>query len=282
MILGANVTRLPERPLRVLQITDSHLGSHSDETLLGVNTEQSLRDVLATVVAEHCTSKANGDHPFDLIVATGDISNDGKRPSYQRFVQIVREYLPTIPLAWLDGNHDDPESMRVHGVPQPLSHIVGIGDWRIILLSSRVPFEERGELPESELVRLEKLLAIRPQSPTLLMMHHQPVPVGCAWLDQYRVANAAEFFDIVDKNPNVKGVVWGHVHQDFYLRRGDVELFASPSTCVQFKPWSDDFAVDHTMPGYRVFNLHDNGRIESYVSRVEGIVYNVDYSSNGY
>lgn len=282
MILGANVTRLPERPLRVLQITDSHLGSYSDETLLGVNTEQSLRDVLATIVAEHCTLKGGGDSPFDLIVATGDISNDGKRPSYQRFVQIVREYLPSIPLAWLEGNHDDPEGMRVQGVPQPLSHIVGIGDWRIILLSSRVPFEERGELPESELVRLEKLLAIRPQSPTLVMMHHQPVPVGCAWLDQYRVANATAFFEIVDKNPNVKGVVWGHVHQDFYLRRGDVELFATPSTCVQFKPWSDDFAVDHAMPGYRVFNLHDNGRIESDVHRVEGVSYNIDYSSSGY
>lgn len=277
MDLGANVTRIPERALRVLQITDSHLGSESDESLLGINTEQSLRDVLTAINENHPEPA-----PFDLIVATGDISNDGKRPSYQRFVSIVREYLPGMPLAWLEGNHDDPAGMRVKDVPQPLSHIVGVGDWRVILLSSRVPFEERGELPESELIRLEKLLAIRSESPTLVMMHHQPVPVGCAWLDQYKVANSEAFFDIVDRYPNVKGVVWGHVHQEFYMRRGNVELFATPSTCVQFKPRNDDFTVDAKMPGYRVFDLHDDGRIGSYINRVEGFSYNVDLSSAGY
>ncbi|HEY7771732.1 MAG TPA: 3',5'-cyclic-AMP phosphodiesterase [Marinagarivorans sp.] len=277
MDFGANVARLPERPLRVLQITDSHLGSDSDETLLGINTEQSLRDVLDAITANH-----SHEPPFDLVVSTGDISNDGKRPSYQRFVTIVREYLPGIPLAWLDGNHDDPEGMRVQGVPQPLSHIVGIGDWRIILLSSRVPFEERGELPESELHRLEKLLAIRPESPTIVMMHHQPVPIGSAWIDQYKVANSDRFFNIIDKHPNVKGVVWGHVHQEFYMRRGELELFATPSTCVQFKPRNDDFAVDLIMPGYRVFELYDDGKINTFINRVEGFCYVVDLTSNGY
>ena len=277
MDFGAKVARFPERPMRVLQITDSHLGSDSDESLLGINTEQSLRDVLSVINDNHPE-----DHPFDLVVATGDISNDGKRPSYQRFVEIVREYLPSTPLAWLDGNHDDPAGMRVSGVPQPLSHIVGLGEWRIILLSSRVPFEERGELPASEVSRLEKLLAIKPDAPTLVMMHHQPVPVGCAWLDQYKVANANEFFDIVDAHPNVRGVVWGHVHQEFYLERCGVSLFATPSTCVQFKPQCDDFAVDPSMPGYRVFDLFDDGKIKSFVNRVEGFSYAVDLSSNGY
>lgn len=275
MDFGANVTRLPERPLRVLQITDSHLGSHSDEVLLGINTEQSLRDVLEAINENHSDSQS-----LDLVVATGDISNDGKRPSYQRFVDIVNEYLPRVPLAWLDGNHDDPAGMHV--TPQPLSHIVGIGNWRLILLSSRVPFEERGELPKSELHRLDKLLSIRPESPTVVMMHHQPVPVGCAWLDQYKVANSKAFFDIVDQYSNVKAVVWGHVHQDFYLDRDGLQLFATPSTCAQFKPQCDDFAVDVLMPGYRIFDLHDDGRLETHLRRVEGFSYNVDINSAGY
>lgn len=277
MDFGANVARLPDRPLRLLQITDSHLGSDSDEVLLGINTEQSLRDVLAEIVNKH-----PGPAPFDLVVATGDISNDGKRPSYQRFVDIVREYLPAVPLAWLDGNHDDPAGMRITGAPQPLSQIVGIGEWRIILLSSRVPFEERGELPESELVRLEKLLTIRPDSPIMIMMHHQPVPIGSAWLDQYKVANSQKFFDIIDPHPNVKAVVWGHVHQEFYMRKGELQLFATPSTCVQFKPWHDDFTVDDTMPGYRIFELSDDGRIDTIVNRVEGVEYAIDLNSGGY
>ena len=45
---------------------------------------------------------------YDLIIATGDISNDGTIASYHRFIARVQDYLPGIPLAWLAGNHDNP------------------------------------------------------------------------------------------------------------------------------------------------------------------------------
>ena len=55
-----------------------------------------------------------------------------------------------------------------------------------------------------------------------------------------------------------------------------------PSTCVQFKPGSEDFAVDDAAPGYRWFDLHADGRIETAVSRVEGVEFEVDFSVKGY
>lgn len=275
------MTPQDQQSVRILQLTDSHLGQSSDETLVGINTEQSFRDVLAAVVANH------GTDSFDLIAATGDISNDGTQASYQRFVNILREYLPDTPLAWVEGNHDDPAGMLIdHG--QPMTREVTIGRWKLILLSSRVPFEERGELPQSEIERLELTLLNHSagrgddEFPVFVVLHHQPVPIGCAWLDQYRVANAADFFDVLDRFSCVKGVAWGHVHQEFYLERGAIELFATPSTCVQFKPLSDDFAIDTTMPGYRIFNLHHDGRVDSEVKRVEGFSYNFDLDSTGY
>jgi Icc protein len=268
------LTRLKTRPMRLIQITDCHLGSTAGETLLGLNTDESLVDVLELVRASEPRT--------DLVVASGDISNDGGTPSYDRFIARVNQCLPHTPLAWLEGNHDDPEGMRAILSSRPHEHDLLIGGWHIILMNTRIPGAEGGALEASELQRLEKLLAAQPDTPTMIFMHHQPIPVGSAWVDQYVVTNADAFFAVVDRHSQVKAIAWGHVHQDFYTLRKGVKLFATPSTCVQFAPRSDEFKVDTVMPGYRWFNLHADGRIDSEVVRVAERSYGTDFASAGY
>lgn len=268
------MTRLNGKPIRILQITDSHLGESEDEALLGLRTADSFADVLNR-------AKADAGR-FDLVLSSGDISNDGTSGSYDRFIRTVRDAIPSTPIAWLEGNHDDPASMRAIKSAPPLSGHIKMGGWQLILLNSRVPFEERGELSQGELDRLTKLLEKDPNSPTMIFLHHQPVPVGCAWLDQYVVSNAKEFFAITDRFSNVKAISWGHVHQEFYGVHKGVDLIASPSTCVQFKPRSKGFAVDDVMPGYRVYELHPNGDYTTQICRVARRCYSIDFASLGY
>jgi Icc protein len=97
----------------------------------------------------------------------------------------------------------------------------------------------------------------------MICMHHHPVPMGSHWLDRIGVANANEFWRLVDDFPHVRAVVWGHVHQRLDGRRGDVRLFATPSTGAQFLPASDTYAIDTRPPAYRSFRLHPDGRIDS-------------------
>lgn len=268
------LARLKTRPMRLIQITDCHLGSTAGESLLGLDTDESLLDVLKLIGTE--------EPRLDLAVASGDISNDGGTPSYDRFIARVNKYLPQAPLAWLEGNHDDPDGMKAILSARPHEKELSLGGWRIILLNSRIPGEEGGALERLELERLDKILAEHPPSPTFIFMHHQPVPVGSAWVDQYVLANADDFFAVVDRYKHVKAIAWGHVHQEFTATRKGVKLFATPSTCVQFAPHSDEFKVDHAMPGYRWFNLHPDGRIESEVVRVAERSYGTDFASAGY
>jgi 3',5'-cyclic-AMP phosphodiesterase len=267
------VVRLNAKPLRLIQITDPHLGGASTETLLGLNTEESLCDLLRHI--------RDSGVAYDLIVASGDISNDGTPASYHRFIDRVSEYLPKVPIAWLPGNHDNPSSMKqfAQGV---FTEDFAFGDWHFILLNSRIPFEEGGELSEKELNRLEQLLQLRPTRPTMIFLHHQPVPVGSAWIDQYVVKNASAFFNLLNRFPNVKAVAWGHVHQEFHQQQGNLQLFASPSSCIQFKPQSQQFCVDHLMPGARHYELFADGHIESGVTRAEKRIYCIDFASTGY
>lgn len=260
--------------MRLIQITDCHLGPLSDPSLLGLNTDQSLTDVLQLVAEEQ--------PGFDAIVCTGDIASDAHEECYGRFVDAVREQF-TAPLGWLPGNHDSAVVMA--GLEHefvPESRVMILGEWLLILLDSAVPGEVYGHLAESELEFLEHTLASHGSRPTLILLHHQAVPVGSHWIDQYTLRNAAEFFALIDRHPHVKAVSWGHVHQAYQGERNGVQLYATPATCIQFKPGSEAFAVDTAMPGYRWFELADDGSLQTGVSRVRDREYPIDYQSSGY
>ena len=77
-------------------------------------------------------------------------------------------------------------------------------------------------------------------------------------------------FRVTDGFDNVRGMVWGHVHQAFDGMREGVMLMGTPSTCVQFEPGSTKFTLDERPPGYRWLHLYPDGRIDTRVEWVEG------------
>lgn len=258
--------------MRLIQITDCHLGPEVSESLLGLNTDQSLDDVLQLIAREQPV--------VDYLVCTGDIASAGHDTCYNRFINSIRTYF-SAPLAWLPGNHDSAEIMSlVANAPQ--SRQIVLDDWLVILLDSAVPGHVYGNLAESELQHLQATLEAHCHKHVLVMLHHQPVPVGSVWIDQYILRNADAFFEIVDRYTNIKAIAWGHVHQDFTGTRKGIPLIATPSTCVQFKPACDEFTVDTQMPGYRWFDLQPDGSFTTGISRVTGKQYTIDYKSAGY
>lgn len=100
MVKNLLLESVDQQTVRVCQITDAHLGKTSEETLLGINTESSLQAVLAMV--------AQKSQALDVLLCTGDLSNDGSPEAYQRFHQRVASLKK--PQVWLPGNHDS------HGV----------------------------------------------------------------------------------------------------------------------------------------------------------------------
>jgi Icc protein len=60
-------------------------------------------------------------------------------------------------------------------------------------------------------------------------------------------------------------MLWGHVHQASDHLRNGIRLMSTPSTCSQFRPNSDDFAVDERPPGYRWLELYPDGTIETEI-----------------
>jgi Icc protein len=262
-------------PVRIVQITDTHLNHTPGGTLLGLDTDFSVQEVIKLVRAER--------QQIDLILATGDISDHGSEDAYYR----AREYLDGLcsEVAWLAGNHDVLANMQtVLGSGGELVRVVYVGNWQIVMLNSQIPGEVGGELGADELDWLEQCLQQSGQRNlhSLVCLHHQPLPMGSAWIDEQMVLDHEQFFEIIDRHPQVRGVLWGHVHQHLDLLRGGVQMMSTPSSCVQFACGSDEFKVDDLSPGYRWLDLYADGRLETAVSRVQGVEFTVDLESEGY
>jgi Icc protein len=257
----------------LVQLSDSHLFAEADGSLLGMKTRESLDKVVELVLAEQSG--------IDLILASGDLSQDGSVESYEAFREMSGRI--AAPVRWLPGNHDElPQMEQVAHQGDLMKSIIDIGRWRVTLLDSAVPGSVPGFLEPSQLERLEKALSEAPDRHHLVSLHHHPVDIGCEWMKPIGLRNADALFAILDNYPQVRAVLWGHVHQEFDQMRNGVRLLASPSTCIQFAPGSVDFKVDTAVPGYRWLRLHDDGQLETGVSRVPGMTFEPDYDSAGY
>jgi Icc protein len=223
----------------------------------GVNTYDTFRAVI-----ERAMSESSGP---DAILATGDLVQDETRAGYKTFREILEKY--EVPIYCIPGNHDSPEIMaEVLGTePFQVGGTIQAGNWSLIMLNSFSRGEDSGQLDKTELDRLRASLTANRSLHTLICVHHQPIPMGSRWLDGVGLRNADEFFEIVDQYSQVRGILWGHVHQGSDRRRRNIRLMSSPSTCSQFRPNSDDFALDVRPPGYRWLDLAANGKIQTRV-----------------
>jgi Icc protein len=257
----------------LVQLSDSHLFAHAGDKLLGMNTHDSLQRVIERVLDEQ--------PKIDLVLASGDISQDGSPDSYQRFRQLLGQ-IPA-PARWFPGNHDELAVMQaVCAGSDLLQPIMDLGNWRIILLDTSIAGAVPGFLAAAQLELLAQALQSAGARHVLVAFHHHPVSIGCRWMEPIGLRNPDELFAVLDACPQARGVLWGHIHQEFDQLRNGVRLLASPSTCVQFAPGSEEFKVDQEAPGYRWLRLHADGQLETGVSRVTGIPFEVDYSIKGY
>lgn len=260
-------------PLAIAQITDTHLLASEAGTLLGVPTADTCAAVLQQVGSLH-------PQP-DLLLLTGDLSQDESVASYHRLQSLLKPL--GIPSYWLPGNHDVLAAMQA-GLPAPplsADKILNAGGWQLLLLNSAVPGKVSGYLSPETLAQLEQNLTAARDRPTLIAFHHPPLPVGAAWIDQSRLQNAAELFSVLDRHPQVRLVISGHVHQDSRQQRGSVCYLTAPSTCVQFKPNCDRFTLDDRSPGFRLLYLYPDGSFETQIQRVP-LSLNLNLAATGY
>jgi Icc protein len=248
--------------IRLLHFTDPHLFADESQELYGVRTAAAFEATLARALADA------RERP-DAVLVTGDIADDGQETTYRRFCSTMQRH--GLPVLCAPGNHEDvPVMSRVfNGGPVQHCGSRRMAGWRIVLLDSHVPGEDWGRLGEAELGRLDEELAAARDEHVLVCLHHHPVAVGSPWLDAFGLRDAPEMARVIARHGNVRGVLFGHVHQASDRVADGVRMLSTPSTCAQFTPRTESCVMDRAPPGYRWLRLTHSGAIETDVVWLE-------------
>lgn len=232
-----------------------------DNSFRDVVTNSSLKKVIDHYLASGWQA--------DLATVTGDLIQDDTAEAYERFKEIVAPL--DLPIHCVPGNHDVREVMRQALSAAPFSYCssIAINNWLIVGIDSCKAGKASGAIVAAEYERMNQVIAASDAEHIMICLHHPPLPMGSAWLDTVGLAEPEQFFEQVAKSGRVRLAILGHVHQAFDGEHNGLRIIATPSTCRQFLPRSDDFAVDDQPPAYRRISLFPDGHAEEELIWVE-------------
>ena len=264
-------------PIRIVQITDTHLYSEGSGTLLKMNTKHSFKQVLE-LVRMH-------DSPPDLILGTGDIAQDASATAYEYFKSSIGAL--NAPFMWLPGNHDNALLMQSLAEGTSAAYkCMQLDNWLIVMLDTSVGGQVHGALSAEELAFFSAQLEASELSDSvdhvLVSMHHNPIRGTAGWMKNIGLQNPQKFWETVKTSSKLRAIVYGHIHQELDFEFEDIRCLCTPSTCIQFKPDAVNFALDKINPGYRNLGLYPDGVIDTQVVRVAGEQLEADFSCGGY
>lgn len=245
--------------MRLVQLSDTHVLANPRSLLRGMNPYESLQKILEAI----------GEHQPDGLLLTGDLAHRGEARAYDNLQDLFKNF--EIPVYALPGNHDDATLVR-HLWP---TQGVDLGEWRLLLLDSVLPTATYGEgkLTAASWQWLTAELDRHPQQPTAIALHHHPVAVGVDWLDQMGLEDRLNFGTLLDRHPQVKVVLFGHIHWAFEGRDSLRYYYGCPSTCTQVAPPGCDLETRTLFPwhqpGFRLWDWQEDGQFSTQVFRLD-------------
>ena len=253
-------------PIRIIQITDPHILLNKNDKFKGTNPYQSLKAVIGDI--------KDSSWDFDLIIATGDLTQDNHNNSYKNFFRLLQ--LQNSPVFCIPGNHDTKNKIQSI-LPKSLFFCCEKTikqNWLIIGMDSSVANSPEGFLGKNELEKLELTINLNKHKYIMIYLHHHPMDIDSKWIDEIGLKNKTEFFNILKKYKNIKVIFCGHIHQNIEMRYDNIEIIGTPSTCRQFKPKSEKFSIDNHPPGYRRIELNEDGSIKTEVIWLDKKIFN--------
>ncbi|MCI1220039.1 MAG: metallophosphoesterase [Bifidobacterium sp.] len=207
---------------RILHLTDTHI-SAGGAPHGSVDTCATLRAVL---------ERARLSAP-DVVVVSGDVSDDGSPESYQLVRGMVHEWADARGAAvlWAVGNHDkragfrqllcDPANEPAQpdelgaavdcSADAPVFGKVHVAGLDFLILDTQVPGKSYGHVDARQLAWLNAELQSNADTPAVLVTHHPLIPSASVLMNGLGLDNPGDVLQLLDSS-RVRVALSGHNH----------------------------------------------------------------------
>lgn len=235
---------------RIAHLSDTHLGAVPKAVPRAVP-RAGYRKVDPLLRLEEVVDWLGVQAPFDAVVVTGDITDNGSELWAEQVRDLVSELAPEVYA--VPGNHDDPTVIAdVFGSAQGR-----IGSWQVAGAVSCLP----GEVHGSAVPVVEALQHHSGREPLLLLTHH---PLRSRSTHPMFVLDEAEslesFLRARDGGPLI--ILSGHTHETFEDEVHGARLIGAPSTFYGIDHDGEEYTVKAANYGALVLTLQDDGRVQ--------------------
>ena len=255
--------------MRIAHLTDTHIVGVGELMADRVDSRAALERAIDRIM--------DLDPLPDLVVATGDLVNDGRADQYDILGQVLARL--SMRLVVCPGNHDDRTELRrrfghmPEGEPhQPADHVVEVSTagptYRVIVLDTTTPGEHGGRLEHEQLVWLDEQLTAAAEHPTVLLQHHPPFLAGIPWMDDVALADIRAELTVLERHAHLVAVLSGHYHRSISVGIGNAVAWCAPSSAVQIDLTAPDPVYTSEPPGFAVHDIDADGRVRTHVVAV--------------
>lgn len=226
---------------------------------------------------------------FDLIVCSGDVSEDGTEASYRWLRESLELWARDrgARTVYAMGNHDRRESFRAvlgGGQPdagevvlagseprRPVASVATTDGWRVVVLDSSVPMRGYGSLEPEQKEFLRAQLAAPAEHGTVLVIHHPPIDAQTELLQALALdsSDADDLIEIV-RASDVRLILSGHYHLPLVETVAGVPVIVSPGVANVARSFDDpreESAID-AFGGAVIDVRGERVRVATFVERM--------------
>ncbi|MBK9475461.1 MAG: metallophosphoesterase [Tetrasphaera sp.] len=170
--------------------------------------------------------------PFDAVLLTGDICDDGSTEAAAAVRRLIEASAPGVPVVAVPGNHDHTESVLSVFGPAPTT----LGPWQVVTAATNLPMTVEGHAGPV----VAALAEVDPARPTLVLMHH---PLRSRSTHEWFLLRERHLLtDALTRHTAPVVLATGHTHEAFEAVDGLVTHLGAPSTYYAIVHTGDTWA----------------------------------------
>ena len=212
--------------LTIAQITDLHIATAAPR----LGNADRLRTVIAAIAALRPRPAA--------IFASGDLTETGSPEEYAALAEILKG--APCPVHVGMGNHDKRapllDAFPLTGVDDHgfVQYAVDVGDLRVVMGDTALEGRAEGYFCQARAAWLARTLDAAPARPTIVFLHHPPIPSGIQWMDPtFEASGRGRLNDVLRGRSQVRAVLCGHVHRAFHGAFAGHTITVSSASALQ-------------------------------------------------